>query len=376
MVGIVEEQHPERARLFMQWKEMSWPVLADPLDLLDVSYVPITLAIDEHGIIRAIQPKADEIEESFVNRSYAAPGDLADEPAGPDMGQLEADARGGSTEAMGEFADALVLWGGEHGLDEAIGFYEKALRFQPQEGKIHFRLGVAQRARYDSSVRASGDFSASVESWSAALEMDPNNYIWRRRIQQYGPRLGKPYPFYDWVTKAREEIAERGETPVALAVEPGGAEIAHPSPGLEESKSSESERDPEGRVERDGPGFIHIEPVAVPNRISPGQAVRVHVVFHPNEGLDAHWNNEGGSLALWVEPPEGWTVSSRYHEIHGPPDPVSKERRTVEFELLSPPQAEPGTYPVTGYALYYVCEGAHGVCLYRRQDLTMDVEVR
>ncbi|RMG56252.1 MAG: hypothetical protein D6723_00685, partial [Acidobacteria bacterium] len=62
MVGIIEEQHPDRARLFMQWKQMSWPVMVDSLNLLEVPYVPITLAIDEHGIIRKIQPPLAWVE--------------------------------------------------------------------------------------------------------------------------------------------------------------------------------------------------------------------------------------------------------------------------------------------------------------------------
>ena len=44
-VGIIQEQHPGRARLFMQWKGMDWPILVDSLDLLDVSVVPITVLI-------------------------------------------------------------------------------------------------------------------------------------------------------------------------------------------------------------------------------------------------------------------------------------------------------------------------------------------
>ena len=71
-IGIVEEQHPDRARLFMQWKEMDWPILIDPLNLLEVSGVPITIFIDEDGIIRYINPKLDEankILESFFASS-------------------------------------------------------------------------------------------------------------------------------------------------------------------------------------------------------------------------------------------------------------------------------------------------------------------
>jgi hypothetical protein len=57
MVGIVQEQHPDRARLFMQWKEMDWPVMVDAQNELGVAVVPITLFIDEHGIIRGRPPR-------------------------------------------------------------------------------------------------------------------------------------------------------------------------------------------------------------------------------------------------------------------------------------------------------------------------------
>ena len=66
MAGIIEEQHPDRARLFMQWKQMQWPVLVDSLDLLGVSKVPITLAIDEYGVIRMVNPSLAELEEKFA----------------------------------------------------------------------------------------------------------------------------------------------------------------------------------------------------------------------------------------------------------------------------------------------------------------------
>jgi hypothetical protein len=376
MVGIVQEQHPERARLFMQWKGMDWPVLADPLNLLGVSYVPITLAIDEYGIIRAIHPKADGIEEGFINRSFSAPPELTDRPIPKDMDQLRASAEEGSVEAMRDLADALVMWGSHEELDEAIGVYQGMLKLRPRVGMTHFKLGVAQRARYESPARAAGDFRAAVESWSTALEIDPNNYIWRRRIQQYGPRLGKPYPFYDWVAKARQEILARGETSVELGVEPHGAEIAHPARSLEEPDSSAVEPDPAGRIERDETGFIDIESVVVPPSITPGQAIRVHIVLRPNDDLKTHWNNEGGDLTVWVKPPEGWTASNRVHEVSGPPKAVSQETRTVEFELVCTERTEPGPQTIPAYALYYVCEGASRICLYRRQDIALTVHVQ
>jgi hypothetical protein len=41
MVGIIQEQHPDRAGLFMQWKQMDWPILVDSLNLLGVAVVPV-----------------------------------------------------------------------------------------------------------------------------------------------------------------------------------------------------------------------------------------------------------------------------------------------------------------------------------------------
>jgi hypothetical protein len=78
MAGIIQEQHPDRARLFMQRKQMDWPILVDSLNLLEVSVVPLTFAIDEHGIIRHMNPARESIESTFVDvigRASAAPPD-------------------------------------------------------------------------------------------------------------------------------------------------------------------------------------------------------------------------------------------------------------------------------------------------------------
>ena len=63
MVGIIQEQHPDRTQLFMQWKQMGWSILVDPYDLLAVTKVPITLFIDEFSVIRRIQPRYEELED-------------------------------------------------------------------------------------------------------------------------------------------------------------------------------------------------------------------------------------------------------------------------------------------------------------------------
>ena len=63
MIGIIQEQHPDRCRLFMQWKQMGWPIIVDSLNLTGVSAVPRTLAIDEHGIVRLNRAQPETIEE-------------------------------------------------------------------------------------------------------------------------------------------------------------------------------------------------------------------------------------------------------------------------------------------------------------------------
>ena len=375
MVGIIQEQHPDRARLFMQWKRMDWPILVDSLNLLGVSSVPITLEIDEYGVIRKVHPplaEADRIEEEFLNRDFTEQGVSGAAPVTlADLNELRTATGAGTAAAWRTFADALVLWGGPDRLGEAIGAYRQALGKKPEDGPTRFRLGVGYRMRYDSEFRQPDDFRMAVESWQAALDVNPNQYIWRRRIQQYGPRLDKPYPFYDWVTSARQEIRNRGETPAALRVEPGGAEFAHPLREFPAEPASPKEPDPEGRIHRDQMGFIVIETVVVPDTRSAESTARVHVVMRPNTAIKAHWNNEAGDLVFWVNPPEGWKVDRTRFTVPNPPETVSLETRTVEIEIRGPARTPDTAVVLPAYALYYVCEDVKGRCLYRRQDITI-----
>ena len=238
-----------------------------------------------------------------------------------------------------------------------------------------FRLGVAHRKRYDSPIRRDGDFSRAVEHWTAALDLNPNQYIFRRRIQQYGPRLDKPYPFYDWVPEARAAVEARGETPVTLRVEPGGAEFAEPLKSFAESRETGQSPDPDGRIYRDEKPLIVAESVVVPTVIEPGESARIHVVLRPDLSLKAHWNNEVDDLVFWVEPPEGFRVDRHYHTVAIPPESVSQELRQVEFEIASPENFT-GKATIPAYALYYVCEDVDGTCLFRRQDVHVELSVR
>ncbi|MEW5975775.1 MAG: hypothetical protein AB1898_08210 [Acidobacteriota bacterium] len=377
MVGIIQEQHPDRTRLFMQWKRMSWPILVDSLNLLGVSAVPITLAIDEYGVVRAVNPELENIDKIFLSQTYPKPKQLAaTEVAPPEPAKLKAETAGGGASRWRAYADALVLWGGEKQLDEAIAAYEQAMRQNPTHQATYFRLGVTYRKRYESQYRRPADFQKAVDHWMGALDRDPNQYIWRRRIQQYGPRLDKPYPFYDWVPSARQEIQARGETPAPLLVEPDGAEYASPVKSFSSEPTAGRKPDAQGRVLRDKEGFIQIETAVVPGATAPGDSLRVHLTFRPDLRKKAHWNNEAEDLVLWVDPPPGWKVSSQHLSFPNPKTAVSQEIRRIEFELKCPEKTQAGSVRIPGYALYYVCEDVNGTCLYRRQDVVVPVQVK
>ncbi len=380
MVGIIQEQHPDRARLFMQWKHMGWPILVDSYDLLEVPVVPITLAIDESGIIRkrlrAVPDgalAASFVEETFGEAGAAAP---ATAPTVPDLNALVLAARA-SDEGRDwkAYGDAVAVWGGPERVDDAIAAYEEAVRQDDDDGMTHFRLGVAYRMRYDGPRRRDSDFQKAVDEWSTALAIDPNQYIWRRRIQQYGPRLDKPYPFYDWVVTAREEIGARGEEPAPLVVEPRGSEFAAPVREFT-ADASAVEPDPLGRVLRDEGEFVEFVVVSVPAAVEPGGVVRVHLMSEPISETEAHWNNEAEPMILWVDPPEGWEVDSRAFTYPLPPEVVTKEQRTIEIEIRAPEDVRGRSVTIPAYALYYVCEDVNGVCMYRRQDLELKIGIR
>jgi hypothetical protein len=361
LVGLIQEQHPDRCRLFMQWHEMGWPIMVDSLDELGVARVPIVVLIDEHGIVRSVRPDMDAVNE-FAN----APLNDVDPAAPstrPDLGTLRDRAKTGELLDLIDCADALVTWGDDADLTDAIDTDGLALEARPDLASIHFHLGVAYRRRFESTARAEGDFARAIEHWENALALDPNQYIWRRRIQQYGPRLDKPYSFYDWVNEARQAITARGDTPAPLRVEPSGAELAYPAEVLD-SAADATEPDPEGDIQRDE-GLIHAEVIAVPTTQGDGAAWRIHV-FTPHDA--AHWNNEAEPMSVWLDAPKGWTIDHRLATLDAPPTATSTETRTAEFELRPPPDSAPETPKLRGYALYNVCEDAEGACLYRRLD--------
>ncbi|NJN14460.1 MAG: hypothetical protein HC813_02175 [Planctomycetes bacterium] len=163
-----------------------------------------------------------------------------------------------------------------------------------REVDAYRRLGVALRQRYEAGAEYPTDGQEAVAAWGRALAMDPNQYIWRRRLQQYGPRLAKPYNFYGWIADARQEILARKETPLPLGEEPRGAELLDRGPVVTVQLV---DPDPEGRIAPLGTGFVRVDLMVTPARVRPGERVRVRLVFRPER---AEWNDEAGPLGIYV----------------------------------------------------------------------------
>ena len=64
VAGIAPEQHGDRMKLFLQWKEMErMDVLLDSYNLSGLKAVPYTYLIDEAGIVRARNPKQEDLQK-------------------------------------------------------------------------------------------------------------------------------------------------------------------------------------------------------------------------------------------------------------------------------------------------------------------------
>jgi hypothetical protein len=358
---------------------MTRTILHDPINVMQVTGVPIEVAIDEYGIVRSLRPNLETLEREFLNRRFA-PDDATPpgEPRAavrPDLAALRRLAeQGGSYQAWRDLGDALVLWAGPGGVDEAIRAYTQALQAKPDDGDAHFRLGVCHRTRSESEHPRPGDFQTAVDDWMTARSLQPNRYIWRRRIEPYGPRLTKPYPFYDWVPTATSEIRARGEQPVELKVSPTGSELAGPLQGWEAGPSDGRPPDPEDRIVRDTQGLVLAEVTVVPPKVKPGEAVRVHLTLRPNDARKAGWSDAGKTPRVWINLPPGWRAQPPLF-IPAPTNRLERSQpQNIECDIGTPTDAN-RTSRLPAYALYEVCLGEDGTSRLLRQDIPITITV-
>ncbi len=377
LLGVIQEQHAERCRLFQQWKTLDFPVVQDALNSNGITEVPVYVAIDEHGIVRARPRRPSGFAEDFIERRFDSPDVVPGRVDRSDtLIETWRNRRQNSDSAANRsgLADSLVLWQGDRAaVGEAVDLYTQVAQQDPGRAVVYFRRGVARRRLYELTDRHDAAyFEGAVADWEAALQRNPNHYIYRRRIEQYGPRLKKPYPFYNWITQARQEIADRGETPLRLLVEPGGAELARDT-GKMTIETESKNPDPQNQITRDR-RFAGVHATTVPTRPGPGDVVAVHVGF--SIVAPGKWNHESTPLQVWIdEVPADVQVSSRLIEdttVHS--EAESTQPLSLSFELRIP-EKQTADLELNAFALFNLCESEGGQCLFRRRDFAIRVPV-
>ncbi len=379
ILGVVQEQHAERARLYAQWKQFDWPVVQDQMTSIGIGVVPVAILIDEYGIVQNTRPRSNLIKKLVAKKRN---------PPKTTAPMLENnDAQPLPTLTPDSSVENLVLLGDEHmkngSAEKTISAYSRALKSAhvttDQSVKklvpaINFRLGVAYREKFDfGNGRSPEDFATASQYWTTACESNPNQYIWRRRIEQYGPRNIKPYPFYDWVDQAIADITARGEKPVELKVALAGAEIAQPSKKIIAGDSDAVNPDPESKIElvdSKRPMIRHLSTV-VPSHVTAGETVRVHLQLFNGEG--AKWNNESTPMQVWINDSTTGTPSQQLVEWADTNESTSDETRTIEFEYQTKEDTE--SVRLTGFVLANVCSDSDGQCLFRRCNFEIEIPI-
>lgn len=232
VLGMMEEQHRDRAELFLQWKRPPVRVLFDPLNLGFASRLPMVVAIDEIGTIRAVNPrlsKFESFEKKFLRRKPRKGGASVRtpqlEPADPRvLKRRAAESRIPAIER--DYADANFLAGAAPQLDEAMRSYSRVLQQDASDAYAYFRLGVAFRTRAESPAAAPDDAAKAIECWKNALKLDPKNVVFKSRLAQFDGDADEKSGAVHWIEKARAEIRKRGETPSAIHADPSGDRAA------------------------------------------------------------------------------------------------------------------------------------------------------
>ncbi len=349
LVGIVQDQHPDRAALLRQWKGLDFPLLVDALNTTGMKVVPLHYLIDEHGVVRGTRIDIDALT-TFVDT--APLGTRPPEDAAP----LAADP----TRDPIAFGDARFHRAGPGDLDAAIDAFRAAVARDPADGAAQFRLGVALRRRFESADRRPGDFADAARAWTASRVSDPGHYIRLRRLQQYGPRMTKPYDFFGWVATAREAIIARGDTPVHVAVEPIGAELGLPAKSLD-VRDTPPPTDLDRHARR--PDALEVEAAVIaPTFASPGRALQLHVHV---------WRRDDSSRTpprVCITLPAGWRADRTVRDTG--PSGIGGGW-VAEFAVGIPASERPGERDAT----VTVLAGGDGAARIRA-DRTVTIEVR
>ncbi len=378
VLGVVQEQHRDRPLLFAQWQRIDWPILWDPFNLTGCSELPRVVAIDEHGVVRAVDPTWEQLESEFLDVEFSEPERLPQVHEHGVEALITRSIRGNDT-----VTDALsdLLWRGPD--DEHVRLLGGVALAAPDVPETAFQLGVAFRLRYDSATPFAQDFGNALAAWGAASRSDPGQVVWRRRVRQYGPSAAGQLPCYAWVLEAQGELLARGSQPVPLQSPLTRAECvpARAQPAPEEVLV---EPDPEGQVRLDeglidfGGAFVFGEaPVGEPaaDDGSPSEATaiaRLHLTFLARAEEDVRWRNDVTPMVAWIESiPKGWEIERRLLRFPMPDEAMTRERRQVDFDVRMPANAGPGE--IRGYVLVNACIGPKGSAKYLRRPFRLRV---
>ncbi len=364
LIGLTQEQHPDRCVLFAQWQRLDWPILWDPFNLTDSEVVPLAIGIDEHGIVRKVGLSLRDLDEflatSFPREEVPPELDEEVEPARPSKALSSLLTQNGPT-APDTFASAVAA-------------LEQEAQAEGAPPSATFCYGVALRMRYDSPQRKADDFQESLNAWNAALRRRPSQYIWRRRIQQWGPALDKPYPFYGWIEQANREVSERGETPHPIRVALTSSELS----GRQVSESTSEARehpDPQRAIPRAKADWVSIESAVAPNTSPPGQGepetVQVHLVLRPALDRGLHWGNDAGPTEIWIEDADRWGLARPDFVLARPRNSeLSQEARTLDF-MASKTSSEGAQ--LRGTAFFFACGDKDDECRFLAQDFVVSL---
>ena len=194
LLGVIQEQHPDRCRLFAQWKGFDWPILHDPINLLAARAVPIFVAIDEAGVVIDSNLNTSELADFL-----ARPPNNTEQPAPSVRLATSFDSELVDSSDAGEWVEAgdhQLLWGSESQISTVINYYQKAIQLEPDNGAAQFRLGVALRKRYDTGLAQHEDFQSAVDAWGRARLPSGKPYNRRKAGQNLTGELRLRHPFF------------------------------------------------------------------------------------------------------------------------------------------------------------------------------------
>ncbi len=361
-MGITQEQHPARCRLLARWKGIDAPILWDPFNLTGSKVVPSFTLVDEHGVVRYARAKVSDLP-TFLGTTYEAPEGMPATPSS-EAGRL-VDAHG--LPAPVGAAMSRALW---HRDEDPSSLIDALRNAGGSEDPVRtFQRGVAYRMRADSPFAQPGDLAAAFDAWRKALEARPDQYIWRRRLQQYGPMTDKPYPFYGWIEEAQAALASWGEAP-----EPLDAALTLSERGLGTTGGKATvvttAPDPKAALPLDETDALWVESAVVFDTTSQEPSAQLHVSVRPTDERRTTWHGGTDPLVLWLELPAGWTAVPQ-----GLARPLSEGAKgeTYRFEVALKGADASSATTLRGYVLAPVCRAAEGVCVYIRKDLTLEL---